>query len=248
MRGHCLLLLAGCCWLSALASPAPRVISLAPHTTELVIAAGGLTLLVGAVAADDPLPPQVTPMQSYGGIDRERLLALRPDLIVVWRSGTRPNDLAWLKTLETRLYASEPMRLEDIAEDMRALGRLMGTRETAERAAADFLRALGTPCADLPPREVYVEIWPQPPLSLGGRHWLNDVLRRAALRNTFVDVDRAVFTPDPETLLQRRRLPHLVLRDLPASPDRLGNALLARPGPRLADALPALCQQRLSLE
>jgi iron complex transport system substrate-binding protein len=245
MRGLWLVL---SCWLATQAIAGPRVVSLAPHTTELVIAAGGADLLVGAVPADKPLPDGVMPLHSYGGIDRERLLALRPDLIVTWTSGTRPADLAWLRSLDVRLYASEPAGLDDIARDIRALGRLLGTRETAEAAATRFLAAVDTPCATLPPREVYIDIWPQPPLSLGGRHWLNDVLRHLGLHNTFAKVTRAVFTPDPESLLLRTHLPRLVLRDIPPAPDRFGNALLARPGPRLAEALPALCRQRLSAE
>ncbi|BAN68536.1 helical backbone metal receptor [endosymbiont of unidentified scaly snail isolate Monju] len=245
MRGVWLVL---SCWLAAQAMAGPRVVSLAPHTTELVIAAGGADLLVGAVPADRPLPRRVAPLHSYGGIDRERLLALRPDLIVIWTSGTHPADLAWLRSLDVRLYASEPAGLDDIAGDIRALGRLLGTRETAEAAATRFLAAVNTPCATLPPRKVYIEIWPHPPLSLGGRHWLNDVLRHLGLHNTFAEVERAVFTPDPETLLLRAHLPHLVLRDIPPAPGRLGSALLARPGPRLAEALPALCRQRLNAE
>ena len=107
MRGVWLVL---SCWLAAQAMAGPRVVSLAPHTTELVIAAGGADLLVGAVPADRPLPRRVAPLHSYGGIDRERLLALRPDLIVIWTSGTHPADLAWLRSLDVRLYASASTR------------------------------------------------------------------------------------------------------------------------------------------
>ena len=235
-------------WLAVQAVAGPRVVSLAPHTTELVIAAGGIDLLVGAVPADRPLPHRVTALYNYGGIDREHLLTLQPDLIVVWTSGTRPADLAWLGSLDIRLYASEPSSLDDIAEDIHALGRLMNTRDAADTAATRFLTAVNTPCTTLPPLKVYIEIWPHPPLSLGGRHWLNDVLRHLGLHNTFAETERAVFTPDPETLLQRTHLPHLVLRDTPSAHGHLGSTLLARPGPRLAEALPSLCHQRLNVE
>ncbi|RMG36679.1 MAG: hypothetical protein D6720_04530 [Gammaproteobacteria bacterium] len=230
---------------AAAAKPPQRIVTLSPHATELVIAAGGRERLVAAAAADEPLPDGVVVLQTFGGLDRERLLALRPDLVVAWTSGTRPADLAWLRKTGATLYLSEPADLAGIAADIRALGRLLGTEDMADAAADRFLTAVRTPCLALPKQAVYVEIWPHPPLSLGGRHWLNDVLRRLGLRNTFAAVPRAVFSVDPESLASREALPHLVLRE-PAGPDELGSSLLARPGPALARALPTLCQQRLN--
>lgn len=235
-------------WELVMASPASqrllRVVTLAPHATELVIAAGGADRLVAAVPTDAPLPSGVLPLQTFGGLDRERLLALQPDLVVTWTSGTRPADLAWLAQMDVAVFLSEPADLAAIAAEIRALGRLLDNPIKATEAADHFLAAVHTPCDSLPKREVYVEIWPQPPLSLGGRHWLNDVLAHLGLHNTFAKVPRAVFSVDPESLAQREALPRLVLRK-PTNPAEFGSLLLARPGPALAKALPALCRQRI---
>ncbi len=233
------------CLLTALvhAGPARRVVSLAPHTTELVLAAGGQERLVAAVPADAPLPSGVLRLSAIGGLDRERLLALRPDLVVAWTSGNRPADLAWLRRQGIPVYASEPRDLARIAEDIRALGRLMGTRARAEQAARRFLATLARGCARAPAREVYVDIWDHPAMSLGGRHWLNDALTRAGLRNTFAQVDRGVFSVEREALMARGALPRLQLRDgVP-----LGARALGRPGPAVAGAVQQLCRQRRSL-
>ena len=233
----------------ATASPAnrapQRVVALAPHATELLIAAGGGDRLVAAVPADDPLPAGVLPLQTFGGLDQERLLALQPDLVVAWTSGTRPADLSWLAQAGVAVFLSEPADLTGIAAEIRALGRLLGTQEQAARAAEGFLAAIRTPCDSLPKREVYVEVWPRPPMSLGGRHWLNDVLAHLGLRNTFAEVPRAIFSVDPESLAEKEALPRLILRK-PANETQFGSPLLARPGPALAKALPALCRQALN--
>src|ERR1044072_2301941 len=72
-----------------LAAPAQRVISLAPHVTELLYAAGGGAKLVGAVSYSD-YPPEAKQVPRVGdnkALDLERIVALKPDLIVVWRHG-----------------------------------------------------------------------------------------------------------------------------------------------------------------
>jgi len=238
-------------WLLTLLAPllagpadsATRVISLAPHTTEMVIAAGGEERLLAAVPADQPLPPQTLAMSVVGGIDREQTVALNPDLVVAWRSGNRPADIAWLRDQGIPIFLSEPRELEGIAADIRAIGRRLGTEQRAEMAARHFLARLQTPCATLPEKEVYIEIWDRPAMSIGGAHWLNDALSRVRLRNTFEVLALPVFAVDRESLLSKADLPRVRLRaDSP-----LGSKQLGRPGPSLAAGIERLCAQRMQL-
>ena len=72
-----------------LAQPARRIVSLAPHVTELLYAAGGGDRIVGTVSYSD-YPPQARDLPRVGdnkALDLERIAALKPDLIVVWRHG-----------------------------------------------------------------------------------------------------------------------------------------------------------------
>lgn len=222
------------------AAAATRVISLAPHTTEMIIAAGGRGRLLAAAPADVRLPHGTVVLNVVGGIDREQILALDPDLVVAWRSGNRPADIAWLRKQGVPVYLSEPRDLEEIATDIRAIGQRLGTQKTAEAAARHFLSRLQTACAVLPEREVYVEIWDRPAMSIGGAHWLNDALSRVRLRNTFEDLALPVFAVDRESVLSREGLSRVALRaDSP-----LGSKLLGRPGPSLAEGIEQLCAQR----
>ena len=225
----------------AVAAPALRVISLAPHTTELVIAAGGQSRLLAAVPADAQLPAHVRALSLSGGLDREMILGLDPDLVIGWRSGNRPSDIAWLRSVGIRVYLSEPTDMAQIAADILAIGRLLGSETLAQAAARRFLQDSRPGCGHLPRQAAYIEVWDHPAMTIGGRHWLNDALSRAHLKNTFSDVMRPVFSVDRESLLAKAGLPVVSLRD--GHP--LGSRLLGRPGPLLATAVQQLCKQRL---
>src|SRR5262249_54964219 len=104
--------------------PAQRVISLAPHTTELLYAAGGGTEIVGAVSYSD-YPPAAKQLPRVGdnkALDLERIVALRPDLIVVWRHGNAARQIEQLRDLHVPLFFSEPRNLDDIAVTLTKLG------------------------------------------------------------------------------------------------------------------------------
>src|SRR5437868_12883650 len=120
--------------------PARRVISLAPHVTEMLYAAGGGSRIVGTVSYSD-YPPQARDIPRVGdnkALDLERIAALKPDLIVVWRHGNAQKQSDRLKSLGLPLFYSEPRRLDDIPRDIEKLGTLLGTDAIAGAAASAF--------------------------------------------------------------------------------------------------------------
>src|SRR5260370_40487394 len=93
-----------------LPAPAQRVISLAPHVTELLYAAGGGAKLVGAVSYSD-YPPEAKQLPRVGdnkALDLERIVALKPDLIVVWRHGNAQRQLDRLGAMHIPLFFTHP--------------------------------------------------------------------------------------------------------------------------------------------
>lgn len=224
--------------------PARRLIALSPAATEIAIAAGGKSRLVGANNRSVEVPPGVVPIDTLGGIDRERILLLAPDLVLAWASGNRPSDIAWLRSQGIPVFLSEPKDMMQLAESIRSVGALIGTPGVADRAANAFLTRLEQACPDASAQAVYVSIWDKPALSLGGRHWLNDLLERAGLINTFAHIDRNVFTVESEALLSREGLLQ-VAPDANSAPGRNRIAVdnLSRPGPSLAKGIEALCRQ-----
>src|SRR3970282_1271543 len=109
-----------------LPAPAQRVVSLAPHATELLFAAGAGSRVVGVSAFSDyPQAARSLPLVSGGmHLDMERILALRPDLAVAWRSGNTRADLEKLATLGIPVFFAEPQRLDAVPDTLLALWRL----------------------------------------------------------------------------------------------------------------------------
>ena len=97
-----------------LAAPAQRIVSLAPHTTELLFAAGAGKQVVGVSEYSD-FPAAAKQLPSVGGsgqLDIERIVALKPDLIVAWSSGNNRRQLARLRKLGLTVFESEPPHFE----------------------------------------------------------------------------------------------------------------------------------------
>ena len=120
-----------------LKQPARRIISLTPHMTELLFEAGAGGQVVGTVEYSNyPLAAQrIARIGDNAQLDLERIVALKPDLIVVWQYGNAQRQLDKLLRLGIPVYYNEPRRLGDIARAIEQLGRLAGT-ETAALPAA----------------------------------------------------------------------------------------------------------------
>lgn len=197
-----------------LAAAAQRVISVAPHTTELVYAAGGGAAMVGAVAYSD-YPEAARALPRVGdnrALDLERIVALKPDLLVVWRHGNADRQIAALEALGIPVYLSEPKRLDDIASSLERLGVLLGTPTVADAAAADFRRriaALRARYAARPSVNVFLQIWDRPLTTLNGSQIVSDVLTLCGARSVFATLkplaptvtDEAVLAANPEAIV-----------------------------------------------
>ncbi|MBI0327590.1 cobalamin-binding protein [Burkholderia plantarii] len=197
-----------------LAAPARRVISVAPHATELLYAAGGGAAMVGAVAYSD-YPDAARMLPRVGdnrSLDLERIAALKPDLIVVWRHGNAERQIEQLQMLGIPVYVSEPRRLDDVAVSLDRLGQLLGTREAADAAASAYrqrVAALRERYAARPPVDVFLQIWDRPLTTLNGSEIVSDVLRLCGGRNVFAALkpvaptvnDEAVLAANPEAIV-----------------------------------------------
>jgi iron complex transport system substrate-binding protein len=174
----------------SLAAPAQRIIALAPSITELVFAAGAGDRLV-AVARFSDYPSAAAQLPQIGDaarIDIERVLALRPDLIVAWKSGNQAADVARLEELGFSVFVAEPSTLAAIPQVLRAIGALAGTSAAADGTAREFERAI----ADLRTRfanrmkvRVFYEIWHWPLMTVNGRHVISDVIKLCGGSNVF---------------------------------------------------------------
>lgn len=182
----------------ALLAPAQRIIALAPSITELVYAAGAGGRLVGVARYSD-YPAAAKDIQHIGDasrIDLERVLSLKPDLIIGWISGNQAADIERLEQLGFTIHMVEPATLAAIPRLLRVIGTLAGTSASAQGAADEFERGV----AALRERyrahaevRVFYEIWHQPLMTVNGRHMISDVIRLCGGSNIFAQL--ATLTP-----------------------------------------------------
>lgn len=189
--------------------PAQRIVSLAPHITELLYAAGAGDHIVAAVAYSD-YPPAARRLPRIGDaarIDLERLVLLGPDLVIAWGSGTPARELAGVRRLGIPLYLSEPRRLAAIGEQLRAFGRLAGTGAVAAEAAADYQRRLDKlrgRYAATPRRPVFYQLARQPLLTVNGAHIIDDAVTLCGGVNPFAALPELTPRVDIEAVLAAR--------------------------------------------
>jgi iron complex transport system substrate-binding protein len=249
-----------------LQKPALRVISLAPHVTEMVYAAGGGDRLVAAVDYSD-YPEAAKRLPRVGSnrqIDMERVAALKPDLIVVWMHGSSERQIDQIRALGFPIFHSEPKKLDDIASNLQRIGKLMGTDAVAEPAAAGIrakLAALSAQYTKRSPVRMFYQFWNKPLYTLNGEHIISDAARICGAENVFarlkvtapvVDIE-AVLQQDPEAIISGSTAPDGGLDMWQALPGmtavRRGNLfrvdgnLLNRSGPRMIDGAASLCEK-----
>ena len=190
-----------------LEKPATRVVSLAPHLTEVVYAAGAGEQLVGAVSYSDyPEEARAIPrVGSYDSVSYETVLSLKPDLVLAWHEGNGEDVVTRLRSLGLNVYVSEPRALEDVAESLRVVGVLTGNEQAANAAASRFmqqLNALRETYSSREPVTVYYQIWNEPLLTLNGDHLISDVVRLCGGRNVFADAMPLVSRISVESVLR----------------------------------------------
>lgn len=243
--------------------PPQRIISLTPHLTELLFAVGAGPQVVGVDSASDyPEAARTLPrIGDYSRINFERILALKPDLVIVWVGGNRAADIHGLKQMGLPVLHTQATRLDDVARLLRLIGQASGHAAGGEAAARDYsarLAALQVRDTQKAPLSVFYQVWDRPLMTVGGTHWISDALALCGARNVFADLDALSPVVSREAVL--RRAPALIVSgsdapdlrrqwqrfaSLPAVKNdafvRVDADLLHRPTPRLIEGVAELC-------
>jgi len=191
-----------------LQKPAQRVISMAPHITELLFAAGGGSHVVGVAAYSD-FPEEAKKIPQVGSsreVDLERIMALKPDLIVVWQQGSSERQIESLRKLGVPLFHNKPHKLEDIPDGVVKLGQLMGTETAAAPAAAELrqqLAGLRSRYGNRPVVRAFYQVWDQPLYTLNGEHIVSEALRLCGGENIFAGLPTMAPVVSVEGVLQK---------------------------------------------
>ncbi len=238
-----------------------RIVSLAPSTTEMVFALGGGDRLVGVDQYSD-YPSEAAKLPRVGSTIEpsiERILGLRPDVVLTATSANRQSTTDELARLGVAVVVTKGSSLEQIFADLAIVGEATAQQAQATALIARLraeLAALQQRASQLPKTRCAIVVWPEPLVVAGPGSHLDDLLAITGGTNIAADANQAFPTYSQERLIQRapevlivgthkqQRPPDLEpLRRLASLPavrnDRVhlvDGDVLFRPGPRIGEA------------
>lgn len=173
-----------------LVKPAQRVITLAPHLTELVFAIDQGDKLVGVMSFSNypEAAKKIPRIGSHNTISYESIVKIQPDLILAWGSGNGSEVINKLKSLGFSVYVSEPNKLEGVAATIRKLGILLDAKDKGENEANKFINRLSQLKENYSNRQkisVFYQMSDNPIMTLSGRHLISDVIELCGGFNIF---------------------------------------------------------------
>ena len=188
-----------------------RIVSLIPAVTQILFAVGAGPQVVG-VSNYDREPAEVTTRAKVGGLldpDTERILALRPDLVIVYEG---QQELASrLQRAGIAMYTYRHRDLADVIRTIRSVGARVGHEQEAETVASDIERTLDQVRRRVEgrPRPSTILVLGREPNTLrniyasGGYGFLHDMLVVAGARDALDDIKRESVQLSAELILAR---------------------------------------------
>lgn len=253
-RGFCLALLFAACGPAPAPGPATRVVSLAPNVTEMIYALGDGDVLAGTDATSDfPIAAKALPKVGNGLTPNiEKIVALRPTLVVAIAAGLHPNLPRALQAQHIPLLVVRTDRLADVPRAMSEIRDHIGRARTP--AVASMLHALQQQrrTRAKPPRILFV-VWGDPLYIAGRETFTDDLFGICGVRNAAsvsgwpqYSLESLIAAPPdlllyPDRSVSRAQIEALAARaKLKCEIDPVDENVFVRPGPRMAEAAAAL--------
>lgn len=199
---------------SGSAAAVERVVSLAPSLSEIVVELDSADLLVGVLdAGERPAALKDVPsVGRYGQLDMERLLSLKPDLLLLWPGSVGPAQREQLSRLGIPTFVVEPHSLEQLINQIETIAGQLGRPEPGQKLATELrqrLAGLRQQYRRSEPLRVFYQVWDQPLYTVGGEQIISDALQLCGARNIFADLQlpapqvsvEAVLARNPEVIL-----------------------------------------------
>lgn len=247
----------------ALCAPKQRVISLSPANTELAYAAGlGESLIAVSAYSDYPeQAKQLEQVSDWQGLNVERIITLKPDLLLAWRGGNPQRPLDQLAALGIPIVYLDPQSIDDVIFAIDELAQYSPNPELAQqnitKMKANLAQLKQQNTSNKQAKRVFIQLGTQPLFSAGDHTIQNDVVTFCGGENIFANsavqwpqVSREqVLTRKPDVIVMTgnktqedavKAFWHSQL-DIPII--RLNEDWFHRAGPRIINATQALCEQ-----
>jgi len=230
-----------------------------PSITEVIFALGKESLLVGnTIYCDYPEgAKKIYKVGDFINPSLEKIVALRPDIVFLTLPAQKIIQEK-LNTLKIKTFVSQPKDFETMLDEIKEIGRQLGAEKRA-CSLSHFLQEAKEKIR-FPPIKVYIEISPQPIISIGKKSFLSDILEKQGLKNIFSDIEEEypiiriedIIKRDPEVVLilhplsrkeeVKKRLGLEKVKAVQSGQiiDEINPDLLLRPGPRIIEGLKML--------
>lgn len=199
-----------------------RIIALAPHIVESLYAIGAGDQIIGTTAHSDyPADAKnILIVGNYARLQIEKIIQLKPDLIIVWKTGNPSDDLERLAKYKLNVIYSNPEKLEDVASELLMLGAATGRLEQAKSLAVSYLdrlKKIKSTYANQSKVSVFYELWSRPLRTVAKNAWLQQQIELCGGSNHFASAQDDYPTVGLEQVLVT--LPQVVLQPNPHSTD-----------------------------
>ncbi len=253
--------------ITQLTSTAEKIVTLSPHLTEMVFAAGAGDKIIAVVDWSD-YPPAAQSLPRIGDafrVDMELLLKLNPDLVIAWQSGNSAAMLDKITALGIPVWKTELRQLHEVAELILNIGVAANTETEAIVAANEFtgkIKQLQNEYSDTQAFRYFMQLYPQPLYTVNSQHLISQALKLCQGKNVFANLSmlaptvsqEAVIATQPDTIFYTQDLTNTAQNDpvnqwtpwlgsskgpklLALNPD-----LISRPGPRIIDGIRQACE------
>lgn len=169
-----------------------RIVALAPHIVENLYTIGAGEQIVGTVEyADFPESANKIPrLGGHQGIQIEKLLALKPDLVLAWKTGSKADDLALIERMGVKVLYGEANEVDKVPQELLRLGKLTGREDVAKHAATEFQQKLDAIKAKQQGKAsvaVFYQLWPEPMMTVSKNTWINQLIEICHGSNVFAN-------------------------------------------------------------
>ncbi|EOD6327244.1 vitamin B12 ABC transporter substrate-binding protein BtuF [Providencia stuartii] len=249
---------------SVVADTKHRVISLSPANTELAYAAGlGESLIAVSAYSDYPAEAkQLEQVSDWQGLNVERIVALKPDLILAWRGGNPQRPLDQLAALGIPIIYFDPQSVEGVISAIEQLAKYSPQPQIALQSVLSMREQLNQlkqryAQQERPKKRVFIQLGTQPLFSTGSNTIQNDIVSMCGGENIFANsavpwpqVSREqVIARQPEMIVmtgtetQETAVRQFWQTQLSIPIIRLNEDWFHRAGPRVVLAAQSLCEQ-----
>jgi vitamin B12 transport system substrate-binding protein len=169
-----------------------RIIALAPHIVESLYAIGAGEQIIGTTAhADYPKAAEnILRVGNYARLQIEKIIQLKPDVIIAWKTGNPMDDLARLEKYQFKVVYSHPQTLEDVANELIMLGKITGREAVANSVAKKYLlnlQKIKQKYATQNKVRVFYELWSRPLRTVANKAWPQQQIELCGASNPFAD-------------------------------------------------------------